>query len=78
MDWELTIDGDAVALRWLERGTGQVSPRVIVVGTAHRLEWEGLEAMRLEQQNVVEATALQHLMSLGAQFVSGQPRQWNW
>lgn len=64
MGWELTIDGDTVALRWLVRGTAQVSPRVIVVDTAHRLEWDGLDAKTLEHHNEVEAAALQHLVSL--------------
>lgn len=64
MGWELTIDGDPVALRWLVRGTSQVSPRMVVVDTAHRLEWDGLEVLSHEHHHEVEVTALQHLVRL--------------
>lgn len=62
MSWELTIDGDAMALRWLVRGTAHVSPRIILADTTHRLECDGLED--LTDANEVEAAALQHLTSL--------------
>ena len=64
MGWELAIDGDATALGWLARGTANASPRVIVVEPMHRLEWDGLEMLGLEQHDEVEAGALQHLVSL--------------
>lgn len=64
MGWELTIDGDAVALNWLVRKTSQVSPRIVEVDTARRLEWEGLETLGFEQHNEMEVSARQHLGSL--------------
>lgn len=64
MGWEVTIEGDAAALRWLVRSTAQVSPRVLAVDAAHWLSWDGLEAMGLEHHREVEAAALQHLVSL--------------
>lgn len=64
MGWELTIDGDAASLNWLVRKTSQVSPRIIEVDTARRLEWVGLETLGFEQHNEMELSALRHLVSL--------------
>ena len=64
MGWEFTIDGDMMALRWLVRGTAQVSPRVIAADSAYRLEWEGLDALPQGSHDAIESTALQHLKSL--------------
>ncbi|WP_298856220.1 hypothetical protein [uncultured Aquimonas sp.] len=64
MPWELTIDGDLAALRWVARGTSEVSPRVVEVETLHRLEWDGLDKLGPELHDEVVAVALQHLSAL--------------
>lgn len=64
MGWELTVNGDAAALRWLVRSTALESPRIIAVDDAYRLEWSGLDALGLEHHNEVEPAALQHLVPL--------------
>jgi hypothetical protein len=64
MAWELTIDGDLVALRWIVRGSSEASPRVVEVETRHRLEWDGLDELGSEFHDEVVAVALQHLSAL--------------
>lgn len=64
MGWELTVECDAQAMRWLVRNSAQCNPRVVTVGEVLRLEWDGLESLGAELDNEVEAVAQQHLSQL--------------
>jgi len=64
MGWELTVECDATAMGWLVRNAPQMSPRVVAVGEACRLEWDGFESFGAELHNEVQAAAQQHLASL--------------